>query len=98
VAFDGGDFSGARFSDGIVRLDDASFVSGEVSFVGTEFTSGTVTFDGCQYSGGKVAFIPGDWSRPPKFSFDWEHPPTGVTLPSEAHLRELESLHTDTTR
>jgi hypothetical protein len=56
VIFDGGDFSGARFSGGIVRFDGASFSGGEVSFDGAEFTGGTVSFRGAEFSGGKVSF------------------------------------------
>lgn len=98
VIFDGGDFSGARFSGGIVRFDGASFSGGEVSFVGAEFTGGTVSFRGNMFSGGVLGLsAPGVWSRPPEFDFDPEHPPPGVKLPSDALLRQLESLDTDTT-
>jgi uncharacterized protein YjbI with pentapeptide repeats len=56
VVFDGGDFAGARFSDGIVRFGGASFVSGEVSFGRAEFSGGTVDFGGAGFSGGTVDF------------------------------------------
>ena len=92
--FSGGnvDFADVGFEGGNVSFSSALFSGGEVSFVGAEFTSGTVSFRGNRYSGGKVGFIPGVWSRPPEFDFDLEHPPPGVTLPSDALLRELESL------
>jgi uncharacterized protein YjbI with pentapeptide repeats len=57
VVFDGGDFAGARFSDGIVRFGGASFVSGEVSFGRAEFSGGTVDFGGAGFSGGTVDFV-----------------------------------------
>jgi uncharacterized protein YjbI with pentapeptide repeats len=57
VVFDGGDFAGARFSDGIVRFGGASFVSGEVSFGRARFSGGTVDFGGAGFSGGTVDFV-----------------------------------------
>jgi uncharacterized protein YjbI with pentapeptide repeats len=55
VVFDGGDFAGARFSDGIVLFSGAKFADGEVSFDGAEFSGGTVSFDGARFSGGTSA-------------------------------------------
>lgn len=93
------DFADAVFEGGEVHFDMASFSGGDVSFIGAEFTGARVHFRGSRFSGGPVGLDgPGEWSRPPEFDFDREHPPPGVTLPSDALLRELESLRTDTTR
>ena len=71
VVFDGGDFSGARFS------------GGRVTFSGAEFSGGEVTFYGAQFSGGTVDFSDaGDWSFPPAFPWT-ETLPSGVQLPQK---------------
>ena len=44
VVFDGGDFSGARFSGGIVLFTGAVFSGGKVSFGGAVFSGGAVGF------------------------------------------------------
>ena len=46
AVFDGGDFSLARFSGGLVNFGNARFSGGWVSFVGAEFSGGRVGF-GC---------------------------------------------------
>jgi uncharacterized protein YjbI with pentapeptide repeats len=68
VVFDGGDFTGARFSGGLVdftgaefsggtvRFDRAVFSGGKVYFVNAEFSGGTVRFDRAVFSGGLVNF------------------------------------------
>ena len=56
VIFDGGDFSGAEFSGGLVRFDDAEFSGGRVSFIRAEFSGGLVSFNRAQFSGGEVSF------------------------------------------
>ena len=56
VVFDGGDFSGAQFTDGTVNFDGARFVGGEVSFAGAEFSGATVSFGGAQFTDGTVNF------------------------------------------
>ena len=68
VVFDGGDFSQARFSGGMVRFGGAEFTGGTVDFHsakftgatvdfhGAEFTSGTVDFSSTEFSGGRVDF------------------------------------------
>ncbi len=56
VIFDGGDFTGARFSGGTVRFARAEFSGGQVSFVGSRFSGGTVRFDLAVFSGGTVRF------------------------------------------
>jgi uncharacterized protein YjbI with pentapeptide repeats len=55
AVFDGGGFSGARFSGG-VSFDSARF-SGEVDFSNAQFSDGWAVFDGAQFSpGGTVNF------------------------------------------
>jgi uncharacterized protein YjbI with pentapeptide repeats len=67
VVFDGGNFSGARFSGRTIRFNSASFVGGEVAFpravfsaevdfAGAVFSGGTVDFAGAVFSGGAVDF------------------------------------------
>jgi hypothetical protein len=68
VVFDGGSFSGARFSGGEVSFRLAEFSGGEVSFRQAEFSGaevsfyaarfcgGTVDFSGARFSGGEVSF------------------------------------------
>jgi uncharacterized protein YjbI with pentapeptide repeats len=56
VVFDGGNFTEAIFSDGIVRFIDASFVGGEVDFSDAKFSGGEVDFNNAVFSGGKVGF------------------------------------------
>ena len=67
VVFDGGDFSGAKFSGGLsfigaefsagtVRFDRAEFSRGAVSFGDAKFSGGTVRFDRAKFSGGRISF------------------------------------------
>ena len=56
VVFDGGDFSDARFSGGIVDFSDARFSSGTVDFSLAQFSGGTVDFGDAKFSGGDVDF------------------------------------------
>jgi uncharacterized protein YjbI with pentapeptide repeats len=56
VFFDGGDFSGAEFSGGLVNFRDATFTGGTVRFDGATFTGGMVDFRGAVFSGGEVYF------------------------------------------
>jgi hypothetical protein len=56
VVFDGGDFSGAKFSSGTVRFDRAEFSSGTVRFGDAKFCGGTVRFDRAKFSGGRISF------------------------------------------
>jgi len=75
VAFDGGDFSRAEFSDGTVGFRGAKFSGGTVGFRGAaftggtadfsyaEFTSGTVSFRSAEFSGGTVSFSSAAFSR-----------------------------------
>ncbi len=56
VAFDGGDFTDAKFSGGEVSFDGATFSGGEVNFRGATFSGGEVNFHGATFSGGRVSF------------------------------------------
>jgi hypothetical protein len=56
VVFDGGDFSHARFSGGIVLFNGAEFSSGGVDFRNVEFSGGEVRFILATFSGGAVSF------------------------------------------
>jgi uncharacterized protein YjbI with pentapeptide repeats len=68
VVFDGGDFSGAKFSGGQVSFSGAKFSGGlvlfsfaefsgsQVSFEFAEFSGGVVTFNAAKFSGGLVSF------------------------------------------
>ena len=56
VVFDGGDFTGAQFSGGLVRFDDAEFSGLKISFTRAQFSGGLVSFTGAQFSGGEISF------------------------------------------
>ena len=68
VVFDGGNFSGARFTggrvnfrgatfaDGHVNLTDTRFTGAHVSLIDTRFTGGVVYFSGARFHGGQVEF------------------------------------------
>jgi uncharacterized protein YjbI with pentapeptide repeats len=56
VVFDGGNFSGAQFSDGTVLFNKAQFSSGTVMFSDAQFSGGMVYFTQAQFSGGRVYF------------------------------------------
>jgi uncharacterized protein YjbI with pentapeptide repeats len=56
MVFDGGDFSGARFTGGEASFRGARFTGGTVSFYGAEFTGGFVSFGGAEFTGGEVRF------------------------------------------
>jgi uncharacterized protein YjbI with pentapeptide repeats len=56
VVFDGGDFSGAKFSGGKVDFHRAKFVGGEVFFVGAAFAGSDVSFTGAEFCGSAVNF------------------------------------------
>ncbi|MFE7461763.1 pentapeptide repeat-containing protein [Nocardiopsis terrae] len=56
VVFDGGDLSGAHFSDGYVSFMGAEFSGGYVSFMEAEFSGARVSFSAARFSGGKVNF------------------------------------------
>jgi uncharacterized protein YjbI with pentapeptide repeats len=62
VVFDGGDFSGARFSGGHVLFTDAVFSSGAVSFDRAEFSGAEVWSYGAKFSGGDVSFCEAEFS------------------------------------
>jgi len=56
ATFDGGDFSRANFTGGLVNFDRATFTGGDVSFDQAQFTGGTVSFDQAQFTDGTVTF------------------------------------------
>ena len=57
AVFDGGDFSGAKFSSGTVNFVGAEFAGGTVNFAGAEFADGTINFAGAKFSGARVNFF-----------------------------------------
>jgi uncharacterized protein YjbI with pentapeptide repeats len=57
AVFDGGDFSGAKFSSGTVNFAGAKFSSGTVNFAGAKFPGGTVNFAGAKFCGARVNFF-----------------------------------------
>jgi hypothetical protein len=56
VVFDGGNFSGAKFSGGRVNFPNAEFTGGTVNFDGAQFSGGTIYFWGAEFTGGTVNF------------------------------------------
>jgi uncharacterized protein YjbI with pentapeptide repeats len=56
AVFDGGDFSGARFSGGLTSFIGAEFTGGTVSFARARFSRGAVSFGGAKFTGGEVRF------------------------------------------
>ena len=56
VVFDGGDFSEAQFSGGLVDFSGAQFSVNRIGFNRAEFSGATVFFTGAQFSGGRVDF------------------------------------------
>jgi hypothetical protein len=88
VVFDGGDFSGAKFSGGTVNFSGAEFSGGEVYhakfsggrvfFRNAKFSGNEVTFDGAKFSAGTVDFSGAEFSGG-QVSFrdadDWSVPP-----------------------
>jgi uncharacterized protein YjbI with pentapeptide repeats len=67
VVFDGGDFTRARFSGGIVRFNGASFASGKVDFGGAKFSGRQVGFRDATFSG-QVGFRGATFSGQVDFS------------------------------
>ena len=57
AVFDGGDFSGAKFSGGKANFAGAEFAGGTVNFAGAEFAGGTLNFAGAKFSGARVNFF-----------------------------------------
>ncbi|MFD0374530.1 pentapeptide repeat-containing protein [Streptomyces sp. NPDC127112] len=62
AVFDGGDFSGVRFSGGHVSFSGAEFSGGVVDFSGAEFSSGDVSFVDAMFFSGRVEFGGADFS------------------------------------
>jgi hypothetical protein len=57
AVFDGGNFSGAKFTGGEVNFLGAKFTGGRVSFDWVEFSGAIVGFIGAEFSGGLVKFF-----------------------------------------
>ncbi|QXE33995.1 pentapeptide repeat-containing protein [Streptomyces sp. GMY02] len=62
IVFDGGNFSLAVFSGGMVSFIGAEFSGGMVSFIGAEFSGGIVHFGSAAFSGGTVQFGDAEFS------------------------------------
>jgi uncharacterized protein YjbI with pentapeptide repeats len=62
VVFDGGSFSGAKFSSGEVDFRGAEFSGWEVDFRRAEFSGGVVDFAVAEFSGGVVDFSGAEFS------------------------------------
>jgi uncharacterized protein YjbI with pentapeptide repeats len=62
VIFDGGDFTGAQFSGGLVCFDDAEFSGRKLSFARAQFSGGLVSFTRAQFSGGELSFARAQFS------------------------------------
>ena len=62
VVFDGGKFTGARFSGGEVYFNGARFSGGTVDFTSAEISGGTVYFAGTEFLGGLVDFTGAEFS------------------------------------
>jgi hypothetical protein len=62
VVFDGGDFSGATFSGGMVLFSSAEFSGDMVNFASAEFSGDMVWFGGAEFSGGEVSFASAKFS------------------------------------
>jgi uncharacterized protein YjbI with pentapeptide repeats len=56
VVFDGGDFSGARFSGGTVDFSDARFSGGIIGFTAAQFSGAAVYFSDARFSSGQIYF------------------------------------------
>lgn len=62
VVFDGGDFSDAQFSGGMVDFGRAQFSGNEVSFSNAQFSGGRVYFRDARFFGGTVDFSDAEFS------------------------------------
>jgi uncharacterized protein YjbI with pentapeptide repeats len=62
VVFDGGDFSEAQFSGGVVSFSSAKFSGGVVNFTSAKFSGGVVSFGLAEFSGGVVSFSAAEFS------------------------------------
>jgi hypothetical protein len=98
VVFDGGDFTGAEFSDGAVSFMGTRFSGGTVYFGEAEFSGSTVDlshasfsgtnvlFRSARFSGGMVDFRrPSDWSHRPVFPWKATPPPCVMLPEKEDH-------------
>lgn len=57
AVFDGGDFSGAQFTDGNFSFRKANFRSGNMSFVAAKLSGRNVDFQGAMFAHGSVNFL-----------------------------------------
>ncbi|PTA45386.1 hypothetical protein C8054_14975 [Micromonospora sp. RP3T] len=62
AVLDGGDFSGAIFSDGTVSFSGANFC-GSVYFMGAKFTGAHITFSGATFSSGRVYLLESEFIK-----------------------------------
>jgi hypothetical protein len=62
ATFDGGNFTGARFTGGTVTFTGAQFTDGTVTFAITTFSGATVDFRSAEFSGGYVTFRGAEFS------------------------------------
>jgi uncharacterized protein YjbI with pentapeptide repeats len=81
ATFDGGDFTGAKFTGGVVLFDQAKFTTGLVSFNGAKFngamvsffkasfTGGLISFEGAKFTAGIVSFFNGTFAGPGGVNF-----------------------------
>ncbi|WP_461120926.1 pentapeptide repeat-containing protein [Saccharothrix stipae] len=95
AVFDGGDFTGATFTDagtvtfagatitGRLSFAGATFAGGIVSFDGARFVGGAVSFDGARFKGGVVDLSRVDAGQPPPVAELW---PTGTPVPAGLRL------------
>jgi len=70
ATFDGGDFSRANFTGGVVSFAEAKFAGGVVYFGAAQFTGGRVTFSRAEFTGGRVTFGAAEFTGG-EVSFDW---------------------------
>jgi hypothetical protein len=57
AVFDGGTFSGAKFTGGRVSFVGAKFPRGRVLFDYAEFSGSESSFEGAEFSGGEISFV-----------------------------------------
>jgi uncharacterized protein YjbI with pentapeptide repeats len=62
ATFDGGNFTAAQFTGGVVDFSFATFSGGTVDFIGAKFSGGTVDFSRAEFSAGTVNFSRAEFS------------------------------------
>jgi uncharacterized protein YjbI with pentapeptide repeats len=63
AVLDGGEFTGAQFTDGAVSFRGVQFSSGTISFSGAQFSGGTASFRHARFSGGEVDFSDSEFTE-----------------------------------